>query len=151
MITRTRKVRGRPFEPGNPGRPLGAKNKVTQALEQLAEGQAEQLVQKILKGALAGDAACQRMLLERVWPARKGQPINITMPPISSSGDAFAAIASIFTALGEGRLTPDETSALSSLVGRSVQVIELQDFERRLAALEEDRDKRNEKQNPSPA
>ena len=31
-----RKPRGRP--PGNPGRPLGSKNRVTQTLERLAEG-----------------------------------------------------------------------------------------------------------------
>src|SRR6516162_9346312 len=31
-----RKPRGRPFQPGNPGRPLGSKNRVTQTLERLA-------------------------------------------------------------------------------------------------------------------
>jgi hypothetical protein len=142
-----RKARGRPFKPGNPGRPPGSKNKVTQILEQLAESQAEQLVQKVLEGALAGDVSCQRLLLDRIWPARKAQPINVTMPPINSSRDALAAIASICTALGEGRLTPDETSALSLVVGRSIQVIELQDFERRIAALEQAREKRDEKEN----
>jgi len=43
-----RKPRGRPFKPGNPGRPCGSKNRVTQMLEQLAEGQAEQVFQKVL-------------------------------------------------------------------------------------------------------
>jgi hypothetical protein len=45
----TRRVRGRPFKPGNPGRPPGSKNKITQIVEQLAEGQAEQLVQKVIE------------------------------------------------------------------------------------------------------
>jgi uncharacterized protein DUF5681 len=120
MITSARKARGRPFKPGNPGRPPGSKNKTTQTLEQLAEGQAELLYQKILEQALAGDVSCQRLLLDRIWPPRKAQPINVTMPPINSSQDALAAIASICTALGEGRLTPDETSALSLVVGRSI-------------------------------
>jgi hypothetical protein len=70
MITRARKVRGRPFKPGNPGRPPGSKNKVTQTLEQLAEGQAEQLFQKVLEGALAGDVSCQRLLLPAFQPRR---------------------------------------------------------------------------------
>jgi len=148
MITGTRKVRGRPFKSGNPGRPPGSKNKTTQTLEQLAEGQAEQIVQKTIDQALAGDVSCQRLLLDRIWPARKAQPIDVTIPPINSSQDALAAIASICTALGEGRLTPDETSALSLVVGRSIQVIELQDFERRIAALEQARDKRDENKNP---
>jgi uncharacterized protein DUF5681 len=144
MIAPERKVRGRPFKPGNPGRPRGSKNRVTQTLEQLAEGQAEQLYQKVLKGALAGNVRCQQLLLDRIWPARKGQPINVTMPPINNSQDALAAIASICKALEEGDLTPDEVTALSLVVGRSIQVIELQDFERRISALEEARDKRDE-------
>ena len=74
MTTLARKIRGRPFKPGNRGRPPGSKNKTTQILEQLAEGQAEQLVQKVLEQALAGDVSSQRMIFDRVWPPRKGQP-----------------------------------------------------------------------------
>ena len=147
MTVPVRKPRGRPFKPGNPGRPLGSKNRVTQTLEQLAEGQAEQLFEKVRELAQAGDVACLRMMLDRIWPPRKAQPVNVTLPPINSSQDALAAIAAICTALREGGLTPDEITALSSVVGRSIQVIELQDLERRLAALEEAREKRDEEKN----
>jgi hypothetical protein len=144
------KVRGRPFQSGNPGRPLGSKNRVTQTLEQLAEGQAEQIFQKVSEGALAGDVACQKMVLDRIWPARKAQPINVTLPPINSSQDVLAAIAAICKALGEGRLTPDEITALSSVIGRSIQVFEIQDIERRVSALEGARDKRYEEKDSTP-
>jgi Family of unknown function (DUF5681) len=146
-----RKARGRPFKPGNPGRPPGSKNKTTQMVEQLAEGQAEQLVQKVLELAKAGDVSCLRMMLDRLWPPRKGQPVNVVIPPINTSQDLLAAIASIWTAIGEGRLTPDEASALSIVVDRSVQAIELHDIIKRIAALEEARDKRDEKNRPPPA
>jgi hypothetical protein len=147
MTVPIRKPRGRPFQPGNPGRPLGSKNRVTQTLEQLAEGQAEQIFQKVLEGALAGDVSCLKLLLDRMWPPRKAQPVNVPLPPINNSQDALAAIAAICTALGEGRLTPDEITALSSVVGRSIQVIERQDLERRVAALEEAREKRDDENN----
>jgi len=143
------KARGRPFKPGNPGRPPGSKNKVTQFLEQLAEGQAEQLVQKVVELALAGDVSCLRMMLDRIYPARKGQPVNVDMPPINTSQDAVAAIVAIWTAIREGRLTPDEASALSIAADRSIQAIELHEIAKRVAALEEARDKRDEK-NASP-
>jgi hypothetical protein len=144
MTTVVHKVRGRPFQPGNPGRPPGSKNRTTQLLEQLAEEQAEQLVQKALELAQGGDVTCLRMLLDRLWPQRKGQPINVAMPPINTSQDVLPAIASIWTAIGEGRLTPDEASALSVVIERSVQAIELHDITKRIAALEEARDRRNE-------
>ncbi len=120
MTTIVRKPRGRPFKPGNPGRPPGSKNKITQMVEQLAEGQAEQLVQKVLDLAQAGDVSCLRMLLDRLWPPRKGQPVNVAMPPIKTSHDLFPAIASIWTAIREGRLTPEEASALSIVIDRSI-------------------------------
>jgi hypothetical protein len=150
MTVPVRKPRGRPFKPGNPGRPLGSKNRVTQTLEQLAEGQAEQLFEKARELAQAGDVACLRMMLDRIWPPRKAQ-VNVTLPPINSSQDALAAIAAICTALREGGLTPDEITALSSVVGRFIQIIELQDHERRIAALEQARGKRDAKDSPSDA
>jgi uncharacterized protein DUF5681 len=145
-----RKGRGRPFQPGNPGRPPGSKNKTTQVLEQLAEGRAEQLLRKVLEQALAGDVACQRMMLDRLYVPPKARPINLTLPTINSSQDVLAAIAAICKALGEGRLNPDEITALSTMVGRSIQVIE-HDHERRIAALEEAQHKRDEKNDPPPA
>ena len=151
MTRVVRKPRGRPFEPGNPGRPPGSKNKITLMVEQLAGGQAEQLVQKVLDLAQAGDVSCLRMMLDRLWPPRKGQPVNVVMPPINTSQDVFPAIASIWTAIREGRLTPDEASALSIVIDRSIQAIELHDIAKRIAALEEAQDKQNEKDEPPSA
>lgn len=66
MPSPERKPRGRPFQSGNPGRPPGSKNKVTQTLERLAEGQAEQVFQKVTEQALAGDVSRQKIFLDRV-------------------------------------------------------------------------------------
>jgi Family of unknown function (DUF5681) len=145
------KVRGRPFQPGNPGRPLGSKNKTTQALEHLAEGQAEQVWRKVVDQALAGDVPSQRMFLERVYPPLKARPINVPIPPIKGPQDALSAIAAIFTALRQGQLTPGETTALSLVVGRFIQILEMQDHERRIDALEQARGKRDEKDSPPEA
>jgi hypothetical protein len=139
-----KKSRGRPFQTGNPGRPPGSKNKTTQLLEQLAEGQAEQLVQKALELAQGGDVQCLRMVLDRLWPLRKGQPLNVDMPPIKTSEDVVAAIASLWNAIGNGRLTPDEAVAMSLVVERSMEVIQLQDVLKRIGELEQKVRPRNE-------
>jgi hypothetical protein len=73
------------------------------------------------------------------------------MPPINNSQDVLSAIASIWSAIREGRLTPDETNALSLVIERSIRVIELQGVEKRIAALEEARSKRDENKDPQPA
>ena len=142
-----RKVRGRPFTRGKSAGRLDLRNRITQLVEQLA-GRAEKLIQKAVDLAQAGDVSCLRMLLDRLWPPRKGQPVNVVMPPINTTQDVFPAIASIWTAIGEGRLTPDEASALAdqlstapckrsnSMILQSVSLL-----------LEKARDKRDEKSN----
>jgi hypothetical protein len=144
MTVPVRKPRGRPFKPGNPGRPPGSRNKITQIVEQLVEGQAEQLIQKVLELAQAGDVSCLRMMLDRILPVRKGQPVNLVMPPIKTSGDLIPAIASIWEGIRDGRLTPEEAGVLSIVMDRSIQAIQLHDITKRIAALEQARDKRDE-------
>ena len=143
-----RKPRGRPFKPGNPGRPPGSRNRVTQMLEQLAEGQAEQIFQKVLKGALAGDGPCQKMLMDRIWPPRKGQTVNVAMPPIKASQDLIPAIASVWEGIREGHLTPEEAGVLSIVIDRSIQAIE-HDITKRIEALEKARVARDETKDPT--
>jgi hypothetical protein len=138
-----RKVRGRPFGPGNPGRPRGSKNKTTLVVEQLAAGQAEQLIEKTVELAMADDVSCLRILLDRLWPPRKGQPVALDIAPIKTSDDVLAVIASLWTAIGEGRLTAEEAAAMSVVAERSLQAVELQDVLRRIADLEKERDRRN--------
>ncbi len=40
-------TRGRPFARGNPGRPKGARNKVTRAVAALLDGEAEALMRRL--------------------------------------------------------------------------------------------------------
>src|SRR5262245_12331165 len=136
------KPRGRPFKPGNPGRPPGSKNKTTRMAEQLVEGQAEQLVQKVLEFAQAGNVAALRMVLDRVWPPRKGQPVNVVIPPINTSEHLLAAMASMWTATRQAGLTPAEAGPLCIVIDCLIHAIETHDMAKRIAALEE-RDKRN--------
>ncbi len=128
MSTDSHKPRGRPFQQGNPGRPRGSKNKTTQIVERLAEQQAEKLIEKVVELAQAGDVSCLRMLLDRLWPVRRGQPVHLNIPEIKSADDVPAVLAAIWTAVGDGLLTPDEASALALLATRSMETIQIQDF-----------------------
>ena len=52
------------FSLGNSGRPKGARNKKTHAIERLLEGQAEALTQKAVSKALEGDGLALRLCME---------------------------------------------------------------------------------------
>lgn len=142
-MTTIRKPRGRPFQHGNSGRPAGSKNRTTQLLEQLAEGEAEQIIQKVLEKAKAGDDACLRMLMDRLWPPRKGQPVKLNTTPLKTSADILNAILTLWTAIADGHLTPDEASALSLVAERSMAAISEQETLKRIETLEKDRERRD--------
>jgi hypothetical protein len=78
-----------------------------------AEGEAEQIIQKVLEKAKPGDDASLRMLMDRPWPPRRGQPVKLDTPPLKASTDVLNAIIKLWSAIAEGHLTPDEASALS--------------------------------------
>ena len=62
----------KPGQSGNPdGRPKGARNATTMALEALLDGQANALTQKAIDLALTGDMAALRLCLDRILPPRK--------------------------------------------------------------------------------
>jgi hypothetical protein len=69
-----RKTRGKPFEPGNPGRPKGARHRTTIAAEKLMQGDSEAIVRAVIKAAKGGDMTAAKVVLDRIAPIRKGRP-----------------------------------------------------------------------------
>ena len=67
-------TRGRPFPPGNAGKPKGARSRVTRAMEDLLEGEAEALTRRAVEMALAGDAVALRLCMDRLLPALRERP-----------------------------------------------------------------------------
>ena len=130
------RVIGRPFQPGNPGRPPGARHKATLAAEALLDGEAEGLTRKCVEAALAGDMGALRICMDRILPARKERPVNFQIPPLQSAENAAAAMAAITEAVAGGDLTLAEADTASALVERFVRTLEAGEFEKRLRALE---------------
>jgi len=130
------RVRGRPFQKGNPGRPLGAKNHTTRLLQALVDGAAEEVVGNVVAMARGGDPGCIKMVMDRSLPVRKGQAIELDLPAIKTVDDVINAIIAVWNALGQGQLTPDEAAAVTLIMDRSVKIIELLDTTNRISALE---------------
>jgi hypothetical protein len=124
------------FQPGNPGRPKGARNKATVAAESLLDGDAEAITRKAVELAKEGDLTAIRICMDRFFPARKDRPIPFDLPKLETAADAGAAIASIVAAVASGELTPIEAGELSKLVENFARVVSVTDFEARLDRLE---------------
>ena len=133
------KTRGKPFEPGNAGRPKGARNRVTMAVEALIDGEAEAITQTAISLAKGGDASLLRALLDRLAPARKERPVLVDLPSLTSPADAPAIAAALLAKTASGELTPGEAAGLAGLLESYRRQSELADLESRIAALEERR------------
>lgn len=128
--------RGRPFATGNPGRPRGARNKATLAVEALLEGEAEALGRKAIELAMKGDTTALRLCLERIAPPRKGRPVALDLPEIITTADLTAAQAAVVAAMAAGDLTTDEAADVAKVLEAVGASIERRDLEARIAALE---------------
>ena len=130
-------TRGRPFAPGNPGKPRGARHKAAVAAEALLDGEAEALTRKAVEMALAGDTLALRLCLERIAPPRKDRPIAFAVESLSGPADALEAAARAIEAVSAGEITPSEATVLMSLFEGYRRMFETTEVEGRLAAPEQ--------------
>lgn len=132
-----------PGQSGNPkGRPAGSRNKVTLAMEKLLDKDARAITNKAISLAKAGDTVALRLCLERIYPPRKGSPVTFALPDLTNSGDVRAAAMSVLQAVSEGRISPEEGSAITPLIEAVRRSIETDELGRRLEALERDLERR---------
>lgn len=124
------------FAQGNPGKPQGARHRVTRAVEELLEGQSEAITQKAVELALEGDSTALRLCIERIAPARKDAPVNFELPPIQNARDASEAAQAVLQAVSQGVVTPLEAATIMALVEQYRRVLETTELERRISALE---------------
>jgi hypothetical protein len=128
---------GRPFQPGNAGRPKGARHKATLAAESLLDGEAESLTRKAVALAMAGDVTALRLCLERICPPRKDRPITIDLPPTPDAAGIAAAQQAVVEAASQGHLLLDEATALSGLLEGRRKALETEELEVRIQRIEE--------------
>jgi len=130
--------RFQPGNPGGPGRPTGSRNKATVMLDQLAEGEGAEVLRSVLTGAKGGDMAAARIILDRVWPARKSRPVSLVLPEIRTAADVVAALGAVADAVGAGEIAPDEGAAVASILETKRKAIETVELETRVANLEKE-------------
>ena len=126
------------FSKRNSGRPKGARNLKTIALEGLLEGQSEALTQKAITMALEGDTVALRLCMERIAPPPKDGPVSFELDHMECSHDASDAAGSVLRAVSAGDITPLEATRVMGLIDSYRRILEVTDLENRLQSLEHD-------------
>ena len=129
------------WQPGaspNPaGKPKGARNRTTLAVEALLDGEAEALTRKAIEQAKAGDTTALRLCLERIAPAPRDRPVSLKLPKVRNAEDVGAAMSATLAAMAKGEITPSEAATVAGVLDVKRRALELIELEQRVAALEQ--------------
>lgn len=109
-------ARFQPGVSGNPsGKPKGAKDKRT-ALRQLLVPHQEKLVRTLIDFAEGGDMSAMRIVMDRMMPPLREDPMHVKIPTITSADDCTKAQAAVLNAVADGSMLPSEGQILSGLI-----------------------------------
>ena len=123
----------KPGESGNPaGRARGAGD--VGKLRASIAAHVPAIIDKLVEQAKAGDPGAARLLLERVLSPMKATEQAVTLAlPVGSLADQGRAL---LAAAGSGGLAPGQAAQLLAGLGALAKLIETDELERRIAALE---------------
>src|SRR5437588_4724478 len=126
--------------PGGPGRPRFRERAA--ALDLLAAEVGPELIDVALKEAKGGNLKAVEMLLDRIWPVRRGRPVEIEALRIRALADLLPVGAALSDAVLSGDVTPEEGTAAARVVEAHRKMIRTIDLERRIRAIEEQEEMR---------
>jgi hypothetical protein len=128
----------KPGQSGNPlGRPKGARNLATVAVEKMLQGELNSITRKCIDMALAGEPVALKLCLERLMPPLKGRHLQLDLPAVTDAASALAAMSKVTKAVGNGEITTDDAAAVAGIIEINRRTVETANLERRIRALEQ--------------
>ncbi len=125
--------RWKPGQSGNPrGRPKGTST--ADKLRAAIEGDLPEILEAMIQSAKSGDVGAARLLLERAVPSLKPTelPVSVDVQGESLTDQGRA----ILEAVASGRVVPAQGAILMGALAQLARLVELDEFEVRLKALE---------------
>lgn len=125
------------WKPGQSGNPAGRKpgsGRVAALRASLAECLPD-VLDNLAKAAVAGDMQATRILLDRVLPPLRAEesPVSVDLPAAGSLAEKAEAV---LTAAALGEVGPGQAAQMISALGTTARIIEAEELEQRIAALE---------------
>lgn len=135
---------GRPFEPGNTfgkGRPPGSRNNKT-IFQEALESHGVEIINQIKLQALKPMPHPTILVrcLERLVPVCKLPNSRFELPKVETAADLPKAFYAVAQAVAQGQITAYEGEAIARILESQGRMFD-EDFEKRLRALAEKKDK----------
>ncbi len=105
--------------------------------QQLLDQHGEALVRKALVQALQGDSQLLRMFLDRILPRVKDLPVKTGSLRMGTTDELLQAHETLMKKVASGQLTPGQALEINALIESRSRLIERQELEMRVHALEQ--------------
>ncbi|MET0117768.1 MAG: DUF5681 domain-containing protein [Sedimenticola sp.] len=130
------KTRFKPGQSGNPkGKPKGS-GKGPQ-LRAMLQPHASELVEKVVSMALEGDTTALKMCIDRLIPPIRSRDSSIVLDDLKADAKLTEQGEKIIVAMASGKISPMEASTMMKTVSDQARVVEVEELEKRITALEE--------------
>jgi hypothetical protein len=96
-----------------------------------------EIIDKVVEKALQGDLAAAKIILDRTTPISKQSSASVSIPELAKAGTSLADKAgAILSSVASGDCPADVGAVLMQSVTALARIIEVDELERRIAALE---------------
>src|SRR5713101_4113478 len=133
-------MRGRPFQPGNKygrGRPPGSRTKSRMCAKTRWTAMPRTSRRNACIWLSRATPRPCGSAWERLIPARRQRALHFNLPPVKTIADVAAASESVVRGVARGQLTPAEGQAFSVILDGRRRMIETEELDQRIRALED--------------
>ena len=106
-------------------------------LQETLQDHAKTLGMKCVQLALQGNTTAMRLCVERLSPARRQRVLQFTLPPVKTIANVAEASEAVVRGVARGKLTPGEGEAFTVMLDGRRRMIESEEWDARLRAVEE--------------
>ena len=111
---------------GGPGRPKGAKDRLSLSVLQKLQASGNDVAQKVLEMAIdKGDVQAARIVIERLVAKADSQPIKYDfVTALETASDVDQELTGLLHAVAQGRVTPGQSKYLRELLESKAEAIQ---------------------------
>lgn len=132
----TDRTNGR-FSKGHSGNPKGRPPMLAPELRQRLHEATPEIIEIVVQKALQGDLAAAKIILDRTAPIPKQSSASVVIPELGSEQSGLAQKAgAVLSAVGSGECPADVGAVLLQSVAACAKIIEIDELEQRITALE---------------
>ncbi len=128
-----------PGASGNPrGRPRGSQNKMTVIFKEVIGQDAKDMAEVLKRKAMGGDMRALQLIVDRIFPAPKDAPSEISeaLPNVTTPAEALEFLGVVMRSVGRGEISPSQAKDLTQVVSIFIAALEVVDLAKRVEAIE---------------